>query len=212
MSTDLPFFNEIMEGIRDRIAETIQLQGLHVEMRYSPTVSNTHSCPRNGVENFMRHADKPTSYPGLIGRTWIRTSGQRGREFNNAYDELEKQRLFQGTGGVGSYNGPWSLINFVSHQVRNNNTLYYTLDLKSFKDHIICPDIYSWDSKMFFDDFPGLQEAVETQISFNILSNAPAQIVELKWGWDDEHTLEEDARLISLYQSHPKTKFDKKFN
>lgn len=43
-----------------------------VNMHWSATVSNSHSRPRAGVENFNTRADynkgKPTSYPGWIGR------------------------------------------------------------------------------------------------------------------------------------------------
>ena len=47
-----------------------------LNMSWSPKVSNSHSCPRAGVENFDTRADynigKPTGYPGWIGRINIK--------------------------------------------------------------------------------------------------------------------------------------------
>lgn len=48
------------------------LEFTRFDMRWSDSVSNTHSCPQNGVQNFMGDDSKPRGYPGWAGRAeWI---------------------------------------------------------------------------------------------------------------------------------------------
>lgn len=43
-----------------------------MDVKYTPSVSNSHSCPIDGVTNWgSRDADKPTSYPGYQGQIKI---------------------------------------------------------------------------------------------------------------------------------------------
>lgn len=68
---------------------------------YNPKLSNSHSCPRGGVQNFSPSAEynkgKPTSYPGWHGRITYavtRSSGFGSSYFNNT-------PICTGTGGGG---------------------------------------------------------------------------------------------------------------
>ena len=52
---------------------------------WSDHIGNTHSCPRNGVENFCQKEDKPKGYAGWRGRITIKvrpeTRKYRGKEY-----------------------------------------------------------------------------------------------------------------------------------
>jgi len=105
-------------------------------MYWSEQVRNTHSCPRNGVENFSyldkHNKGKPTGYPGWTGRIYIKVRPpkytSRGTEymhdgFGSGY--FERTSINTGSGGGGSR-----------------------------KDH----KEYSYDIKLFAADFPVMHE------------------------------------------------------
>lgn len=45
-----------------------RILSIKVNCTYYDNISNTHSCPRNGIRNWSRDKDKPTGYPGWQGR------------------------------------------------------------------------------------------------------------------------------------------------
>lgn len=45
-----------------------------LDLQWSQCVSNSHSCPRNGVQNWSRHTDIPRGYPGWSGWFEFQTS------------------------------------------------------------------------------------------------------------------------------------------
>lgn len=80
-------------------------------MSWSDQVSNSHSCPHNGVENWCaRDKDKPTGYPGWSGRIeWVVAWPKKfdgyypgGNLFKgNSSFNTGRQRAHTGTGGGG---------------------------------------------------------------------------------------------------------------
>jgi hypothetical protein len=110
-------------------------------LRWSNEVSNTHSCPRNGVQNWGRKLDKPTGYPGWTGRLAWKVKWPK--EFQHYYlggDLFDGPRslIHTGTGGGGGWvNGYQS---------------------------------FSYDVKIFADDWPGLSRHYEKQKAWKILS------------------------------------------
>lgn len=53
----------------DRIRDEFWIRITHLDVRWSESVSNTHSCPRSGVTNWGgRNSDAPRGYPGWQGR------------------------------------------------------------------------------------------------------------------------------------------------
>lgn len=68
------------------------------QLQWSNRVSNTHSCPLHGVENFTGEPNKPISYPGWQGSIgWISKNGR-------GHDLLSNGRItgiFTGNGGGG---------------------------------------------------------------------------------------------------------------
>jgi hypothetical protein len=85
-------------------------------MYWNECVSNSHSCPRQGVENFDRRSEhnrgKPTGYPGWHGRIEIRVRPpvrkSRGKEYladGWGSDYFAGTPLKTGTGGGGGKKG-----------------------------------------------------------------------------------------------------------
>lgn len=66
-------------------------------LNWQDSVSNSHACPRGGVENFNRKNDKPTGYPGWRGRIEFTIP-----QFANSYvgsDLFERTGIHTGSGG-----------------------------------------------------------------------------------------------------------------
>lgn len=80
------------------------------DVRWNPAVSNSHSCPHNGVQNWgNRDPNAPTSYPGWSGRLdWIVAWPKEwdgvylgGDLFKGLFSHGGRQRAHTGTGGGG---------------------------------------------------------------------------------------------------------------
>ena len=74
--------------------------------------SNSHKCPRNGVRNFMREHDKPTSYPGWECRIQFEIKTEEYTYRKKQYrrqgygsDYFANSIVCLGGGGGGSSNG-----------------------------------------------------------------------------------------------------------
>lgn len=44
------------------------LEDIRIQLSYVQKINNTHSCPKNGVINWLREPDKPLHYPGWSGQ------------------------------------------------------------------------------------------------------------------------------------------------
>jgi hypothetical protein len=94
------------------------LINLKIDVTYSTSVSNTHSCPKTGVQNWHCNNDKPKGYPGWSGRIfWEESVGNLSkgsdRFHNNSY-------IYTGTGSGGT------------NPITGNKTYQY--DVKIFAD------------------------------------------------------------------------------
>jgi hypothetical protein len=69
---------------------------------YRDRVSNTHSCPRNGVTNWGSKADKPKGYPGIYGRIEIKVQNKDNYS-GFLSDYLGPADVHTGSGGHGDY-------------------------------------------------------------------------------------------------------------
>ena len=85
------------------------LEFTEFSVRWNPNVSNSHSCPHNGVTNWGGKDDAPTSYPGWSGRVeWIVAWPKEwdgfyigGDLFSGGTFRTGRQRAHTGTGGGG---------------------------------------------------------------------------------------------------------------
>ena len=111
----------------------VQLHG----MSWRNHIGNTHSCPRNGVKNFMQKEDKPKGYAGWYGRITIKVrppmAKYRGKEYMKdgwGSDYFANTPINTGSGGGGG-----------------------GTEWKS----------YSYDVTLWADDFPVMKDRVEKQ-------------------------------------------------
>lgn len=82
-----------------------------IDMRWGEKISNSHSCPRNGVQNFDTRSEynkgKPTGYPGWVGRINIKVRPpmykHRGKEYLDGWGSsyFEDTIIHTGSGGGG---------------------------------------------------------------------------------------------------------------
>jgi hypothetical protein len=114
------------------------------DVRWNPKVSNSHSCPHNGVTCWSSHEAKdgrPTSYPGWSGRAdWIVRWPKEwdgvylGSDlFRSGFGSAGRQRAHTGTGGGGGMR--WS------------------------EKHKCWVQSFGYDFKLFAADWPGLARA-----------------------------------------------------
>lgn len=112
-----------------------------LEVRWGEKISNSHSCPRKGVQNFDTRADcnkgKPTGYPGWIGRINIKVRPPIKKYYGKDYmvdgwgsSYFENTIINTGSGGGGGGK-----------------------DCKH----------YSYDIKLFAADFPVMHEIVRRE-------------------------------------------------
>ena len=113
------------------------------DVRWGEKVSNSHSCPRKGVQNFDTRAEcnkgKPTGYPGWVGRINIKVKPPlykyQGKEYlRDGYGSsyFERTTINTGSGGGGG----------------NHKNEYVS---------------YSYDVRLFAADFPVMYEMVRRE-------------------------------------------------
>ena len=116
---------------------------IKIDVQWNDHVSNSHSCPRNGVQNFDTRAEynkgKPTGYPGWKGRIeFVVEAGMSNHKKNPYKLDSYGGDYFKDTGintGTGGGNG----------------------------------QSYGYDVKLFAADFPAMTLAHEKAITWNIL-------------------------------------------
>ena len=186
--------DELFEGVIHVLNHTLAAQehskgrnyvvGLKWDVRYSSTVSNSHSAPLSGRMNWGRKDAKvPSSYPGFTGRVWVRYKHEPN-SFGS--DPFGLTLTHTGTGGYGSYDGPWS----------NISKAYYCADGK-LKSKAYEPACYSWDFRFFLDDFPLIKRRIEKQETLEAIRGNQAVIYHDKL-WEDPDTAAQDEKLIQL--------------
>jgi hypothetical protein len=157
--------------------------GLAWDIRYTDHVSNTHSEPINGLSNFSQDDDKPKHYPGFTGRVWIRYKNEEGYTFGS--DPMRITCTHTGTGGIGGYGGPWEKV---MHQ-RFARHRHAEADFPRVM-------AYSWDYRIYLDDWPALKDVVEKHRTWCTLSNKNFSM-QHKYQWEDAATLARDHEFMN---------------
>jgi len=135
--------DQLSEGIIRQINHNIGKRNTVMlykhDIGYMTQMSNSHSCPKSGVQNFMRNSDNPKWYPGWQGRVWLILK-KDSKTFTS--DVFRKTLAYPGTGGSGLYN------------LRlNNPNLVKNINERNF---VPC----SWDYKIWSDDWPLIQKTI----------------------------------------------------
>jgi len=84
----------------DRVRSEFSIRITLLDLSWNNHLSNTHSCPHNGVRNWGREEGKPTGYPGWRGRIEYELSHELP---GFGSDLMNGTRIHTGTGG--SING-----------------------------------------------------------------------------------------------------------
>lgn len=163
--------------------------GLAWDMTYDPKTSNTHSAPVTGETNWFCKSDKPLGYPGLEGRLWIRY--QKEPQAFTSSSRLGDVLFYTGSGGGGSYGGPWSSV----------YSRYYRCRGRKIKPLQEC-NCFSWDARIYLADWPKLEQDIEHQHLVNCLNGVKSEFKH-SFSWTDPETakrdqefLEESSRLL----------------
>lgn len=96
----------------DKHREKFTIKIDRLKLNWQDNVSNSHDCPRGGVENFCREPDKPTGYPGWRGRIEFTIP-----QFGNSYfgsDVFNLTGIHTGTGGGNGKNYGYDVRFFAS--------------------------------------------------------------------------------------------------
>lgn len=158
-------------------------------------VSNSHSCPVDGVTNWgRREPNTPVAYYGWNGRVWIRyKSAARGF----GHDPFSATLTHTGTGGGGSYSGPFSAISLARFR------RYGHMPPQNAYPEVHC---YSWDYRIFLDDWPGLKDHIEKEKIIAALSGVSYRPRPHKFNWIDPATAEADEAFIKECQGLQRSK------
>jgi len=103
---------------------------LGLRLRYDEKISNTHSCPFNGVTNWGGRStmsdgtEKVKSYPGWHGRLWIATFHKYQSGTSNMFESpsglLARIGVHTGGGGGGEYALPTQVVSQIGWDIHNN--------------------------------------------------------------------------------------------
>jgi hypothetical protein len=156
-------------GHRNRVV------GFAWDMRYG-NISTSHCAPICDESNFTN----PTTHPGWSGRLWIRYAEPNQLSFGS--DLLDGAFTYTGTGGFGSYNGPWEDVSMT----------------QIFCNYYPQPQIYSWDYRFFASDWPELERNCEKQAIWSSLSNKPAPFTTHRFEWHDPLTHSRDQQFLQM--------------
>lgn len=173
-----------------------QIAGFSWDIRRSQEVSNSHDAPVSGVTNWDGRArledgtPAPRGYPGWTGRVWIRYA-KPVDTFGN--DPFTATLTYPGTGGWGSYSGPWERISTVRYRSYGNR--------RDGPETYPEPQIYSWDYRFFDSDWPDLYYGE----LFEIIKQAPA-VTRDQFLWEDPAIRAADEEFIDQFSKRMKEK------
>lgn len=100
MNPEFMFDNGFREGWHDerykKHRDKFWLKITYLNLNWTNSASNTHSCPRGGVTNWgRREPGKPTGYPGYVGRIEY----QMSHDIGFGSDVMRGLGIHTGTGG-----------------------------------------------------------------------------------------------------------------
>ena len=127
------------------------------DLRYNDSVSNSHNCPHDGVQNFMRDENTPRGYPGWQGRFdyIVQSHKSQLHSYPGSSETWTKTRIHTGTGGGGGHKD--QEINF----------------LQSF----------GYDVRLFYSDWPAMANEYEKAKTFKALTNDSRSLDQIVNDW-----------------------------
>ncbi len=182
-------FYNVLQSIDDQLAGTgLHVAGLGWSIMYSTRLSCTHSAPAGQNTNWSGDNAYPKHYPGWVGRVWIRLNSLLPDDNHPNLSYMFRNTLTHtGTGGYGSYNGPWSNVAKAAY---NAATEYHRREVVS----------YSWDFKIFEQDFPLISaNIIKKHLLTIIKTNETPRIDGSNMSWTHPETERKDTELLVAY-------------
>jgi hypothetical protein len=155
------------------------LTGFAWQLHYKSRLSNSHSAPLDGVRNFTGQPHLPSGYPGLTGRIWIRLEKQDKCHF--ASDLLNETCAHPGSGGAGSYSGPW-------------DTMYKECPNEKLR-------LFSYELKLWVSDWPNIERIINRQMLFPALKQQAFSYAH-SFEWTDPEVLARDNVCLMLSREY----------
>ena len=170
------------------VRQEIRVVGFAWNIVYGNNVSNSHNAPLGKQTNWGGYDKDATKvYDGFGGRVWIRYNRAPG---GWGSDGMEHTLVHTGTGGAGSYGGLWQHITTQRYKKYNAEK---ACESRVFVKQCAC---YSWDCKIFADDFPLIADMVSKQQMMDILITTKKQPIVHQFAWNDPETVEEDRLFL----------------
>lgn len=207
-------FNNVVQP-RDRRRkrlppEYLKVVGFAWDVNFSEMISNSHSCPINGMENWGGYnSDKgaPNGYPGFGGRVWMRWASHCNSFIS---DPMRLTLTYTGTGGGGAYNGPWEEVYSARYRRYGNHR----------QEEGQYPVIHcsSFDYRFYLSDWPLIeaeiekhQQEVEKQQMWAKLQNSwvPNFSMSHKFHWEDPVVKAADTAFIAEWDDIKKAELMK---
>lgn len=192
--------SEVAEAMIAVVRQLLPLAGFSWSIHYDDRVPTTHSAPLNGERNWGGLGSGPRHlYPGFSGRIWLRFK-EEPKAFSVS-EALESALGHTGTGGSGSYSGPWE-------DLENKR---YELYGMSSKFNLF---IYSYDFRFYLSDFPLFERQTHDDIKEFELNEDKKQawaklsgerFVREKYGanlqylWEDSQIAAEDTEFWEMH-------------
>lgn len=175
----------VVNASNDKIPKKEHIVGIYWVVRYGD-VGCTHSAPIMGEQNWSSRLDLPRSYKGFSGRVWIRKNVET--DFCSLSQRIAKSYTYTGSGGGGAYyNGPWTKLSHMYLQ-------YYGMGCSLEKKL----NIFSWDYRMYADDFPFMSQ-FEEEIIVSRLKGENPPVIKSSVFWESEETKEQDDLLRNQF-------------
>lgn len=180
----------IIDSVNSKSHRTnAKLVGFAIDCAWSDRVSNSHNAPFGERTNFTRDPKLPTGYPGWTGRVWVRYDHAERNGFGS--DPLRGTGLHTGTGGFGSYDGLWKQLHSMIHNSRSR----FWPDVNAYSK--VEPQIYSWDCRIFAQDFPELYDVYAQRKMFCLLKGLPTD-QRMSYVWEDPATKKSDLKIMQM--------------
>lgn len=187
--------NELAQGViqvinsqpatRSGRGRRVQVAGLQWQIDFGQ-VSNSHDRPIRGITNWGgRVHGAPRDYPGWHGRVWVRYAAPID-SFGS--DPWRSTLTYPGTGGFGSYDGPWTRL----------YSTWFRAGACRPRDWSE-PQIFSWDFRFFLQDWPALERAIEAERISAILRDQKFYYAQHRFLWEDPRILALDKQWQQQY-------------
>ncbi len=186
-------YEELFDNVRQCVDDQLNTVELHIvglawDITHGTQISCTHSAPAGQQTNWSGDHAYPRHYPGWAGRVWIRVNSLLPSGGHPYVSRMLKNTLtHSGSGGFGTYSGPWQKVATAAAY----NTSGTTLPIVT---------LYSWDYKIFEQDFPLITaNIIKNRLLTVIKTNEHPPIGNSKIEWTHPATQLRDAELIAKY-------------